>query len=437
VEKTPRTARVFPTSDHRDDPLPSDLADDAVHRWYRIIMGFDWKLVESLIDRLHITPAHTVLDPFCGAGTTLVQCKKQGIDSIGIDANPVCILASQVKANWRLEPNRLTAALDDVLERAASIEIEGGIEKDTAYRYLLDSGMIDRGWLSLHKARKVIALSTAIKNALRKPAERHFFQLALASALVHRIADIKFGPEVYCLAEPKRSAVIQSFASQATTMIEDISRISEQQSSMASTKIAFGDSRRIDVLHAAAPKGVDFVITSPPYPNEHDYTRSTRLELILLDHVRLPIDLQPLKQRMVRCNTKGLYKEHARDASYSSRYPTIRRIANELDKRAKQNTDRFSKLYGQLIREYFGGMICHLRAVMQTLRPEGYCAYVVRDQQSLLGLYVDTPKILCEVAQSPSQGFRVKDVVEWRKARGSTGKRMLSEKILILQKPNR
>jgi tRNA G10 N-methylase Trm11 len=66
------------------------VESDAIHQWYQIIMGFDWKLVRFLIDRLEIGENHLVLDPFCGAGTTLVQCKKQGIRSVGIDANPVC-----------------------------------------------------------------------------------------------------------------------------------------------------------------------------------------------------------------------------------------------------------------------------------------------------------------------------------------------------------
>ena len=35
-------------------------------------------------------------DPFCGTGTTLVECKKLGVASVGIEANPVAHFASQV-----------------------------------------------------------------------------------------------------------------------------------------------------------------------------------------------------------------------------------------------------------------------------------------------------------------------------------------------------
>jgi len=400
-------------------------------------MGFDWELVQSLLDRFSVGSDQTVLDPFCGAGTTLVQCKKQGITSIGIDANPVCVLASLVKTNWRLDPDALTTSLKRVLDAAGAIERRGATDEDPALQYLKGSGMIGRGWISLHKARKVIALGAAIKKTVHKPPEHRFFQLALISALVNRIADIKFGPEVYCLSEPRRFAVNSSFTRHAEKMIDDLTQIAGQKRANASTRVFLGDSRRDEALRGAAPKGVDFVITSPPYPNEHDYTRNSRLELVILGYVRMAVDLQPLKQSMVRCNTKGLYKNHADDERYSARYLAVRRIARTLDRRAIKHTDRFSKLYGQMVREYFGGMVRHLRSAMRTLRPGGRCAYVVRDQQSLLGLYVDTPKILAGIATSHSQGFRLDDIIEWKKARGSTGVRTLSEKILIFRKSSR
>ena len=40
---------------------------------------------------------HTVLDPFCGSGTTLLEAKILGRDSIGFDINPIGVLTSRVK----------------------------------------------------------------------------------------------------------------------------------------------------------------------------------------------------------------------------------------------------------------------------------------------------------------------------------------------------
>src|SRR5713226_2398309 len=134
----------MPTSDqpassahpHLRRSIDAVVESDAIHQWYQIIMGFDWKLVRFLIERLEIGQDHLVLDPFCGAGTTLVQCKKQGIQSVGIDANPVCVLASRVKTNWNLRPKTLHVALQRILDAADLVEDENSLGTDAALQYL-------------------------------------------------------------------------------------------------------------------------------------------------------------------------------------------------------------------------------------------------------------------------------------------------------------
>jgi hypothetical protein len=407
------------------------MESEAIHRWYQIIMGFDWKLVRHLIERLEISSDDLVLDPFCGAGTTLVQCKKQGIPSVGIDANPVCTLASRVKTSWGLNPDRLSSLLDTILRDAAVVEENDLLCTDAALTHLRESGMIERGWISLHKAKKVFAINLAIHCTKMTESERRFFHLGLMSAVVDRIADIKFGPEVYCLKTPKRSHVTPQFVDCIEIMINDIKEVIRHRS-RGKTQVYQGDSREQDVLKRAIGDGAAFVITSPPYPAEHDYTRSTRLELVMLGHHRAE-DLRSLKQRMVRCHTKGIYKSDA-DSAYASRYQTVQRVARKLDWRARKRSDGFARLYGRMVREYFGGMICHLRAMHKMLKPGAKCAYVIRDQQSFLELYIDTPTLFAQLATSQAQGFRLDEIVEWKRSKGSTGNRVLSEKIVILRK---
>ena len=49
--------------------------------------------------------------------------------------------------------------------------------------------------------------------------------------------------------------------------------------------------------------------TSPPYPNEKDYTRTTRLESVLLGFVSREDELRALKRVLIRSNTRGVYRE--------------------------------------------------------------------------------------------------------------------------------
>ena len=81
--------------------------DRAVHEWYRFVLSFPPHLVRSYLERFGIDENHRVLDPFCGTGTVLVECKKLGLSSVGIEANPIAHFASQVKVDWQINPNGL------------------------------------------------------------------------------------------------------------------------------------------------------------------------------------------------------------------------------------------------------------------------------------------------------------------------------------------
>ena len=71
-------------------------ADRAVHEWYRFVLSFPPHLVQTYLHRFRAGSFDTVLDPFCGTGTTLVECKKSGIPSVGIEPNPMARFASGV-----------------------------------------------------------------------------------------------------------------------------------------------------------------------------------------------------------------------------------------------------------------------------------------------------------------------------------------------------
>jgi tRNA G10 N-methylase Trm11 len=63
--------------------------DRAAHDWYRFVLSFPPHLVRDYIERLEVRKGQRVLDPFCGTGTTLVECKKLGIESVGVEPNPM------------------------------------------------------------------------------------------------------------------------------------------------------------------------------------------------------------------------------------------------------------------------------------------------------------------------------------------------------------
>jgi len=81
--------------------------DRLAHDWYRFVLSFPPHLIRNYAERFGLTSGATVLDPFCGTGTTLVECKKLGINSSGIERNPMAWFASRVKLDWKVDPDGL------------------------------------------------------------------------------------------------------------------------------------------------------------------------------------------------------------------------------------------------------------------------------------------------------------------------------------------
>ena len=101
-----------------------DDTDRPAHWWYRFVLSFPPHLVRDYVERFGLQPGQCVLDPFCGTGTTIVECKKLGIHGIGIEAHPMSHFASSVKVDWTpdaagLERSSLSIANAVIAELAA------------------------------------------------------------------------------------------------------------------------------------------------------------------------------------------------------------------------------------------------------------------------------------------------------------------------------
>jgi hypothetical protein len=256
-----------------------------VHDWYRSGFGFDQQVVIGILEELRARPWWNVIDPFCGTGTTLIECKKRGICSVGIDANPSSILASKVKTRWDLRPNRLRAFAETaVLGFRRRIRSKSAILADATYQYLDLSGMLSRGWISPEPLFRAIAMKHAILELSVPRKYTEALLLCLVSEVVRGSSNVKFGPELYCSSPRIGCDLVKGFLRRAHAMVSDLKVVTRLDRGV--TYVLRGDSRHCSVLNRPfVPRFFDAVICSPPYPAEHDYTRNSRLELAFLESV--------------------------------------------------------------------------------------------------------------------------------------------------------
>jgi hypothetical protein len=113
-----------PTTRSRISTEANKLGSDdrAAHDWYRFVLSYPPHLVRDYVSRFDSSLEKRVLDPFCGTGTTIVECKKLGVSSIGVEAHPMAHFATATKVDWGVDPSELegssrriaTAAIDEL-----------------------------------------------------------------------------------------------------------------------------------------------------------------------------------------------------------------------------------------------------------------------------------------------------------------------------------
>lgn len=103
----------------REEDLPEKERTKHVHRLHPYLGKFIPQLVEIFL-RKYFKPGQTILDPFCGSGTTLVQANELGINSIGFDISEFNVLLSRVKTA-KYDFDLAYKEVLDILEKVKSV----------------------------------------------------------------------------------------------------------------------------------------------------------------------------------------------------------------------------------------------------------------------------------------------------------------------------
>ena len=438
--------------------------DEPIHGWYRFVLGYPPHLVREYLEKLGVSPGKEwIFDPFCGTATTPVEARLLGYSTVSSDANPIAILATKVKLNWDIQPENLQSTLDDILDFSADClkkfellpvpigDFQPSLfnpqilrdHKNHKYKASLfnpdqflppsSRDLIPAGFISDKPLLRILAIRYAIDHIIKDRANRDFLFLALANTIV-KSGNIAFGPEVYSTKPKEDVNVLGLFYETSIGMLEDLRKATNgRQKPFPEAQIFSSDAR--DLANVDNRKPIGAVITSPPYPNEKDYTRSTRLESVLLGLIVNKADLRALKSHLIRSNTRNVFVNDD-DDKYIQDIPSIISVADEIEKKRLdlQKTSGFEKLYHRATRLYFGGMYRHFENLLPKMKRGGKCAYVVGDQMSYFRVHIQTAQLLAECATKA--GFHVEGIDLWRTRRSTVTGVDLEENVLILKRPN-
>lgn len=400
--------------------------DLRIHDWYRFVLSYPPHLVQTYLHKFGLDKRHYVLDPFCGTGTTLVECKKHGIPSVGVEANPVVHLIAETKIQWCINSANLIKHATTIAQEAQTRLIKYGKNLKTLnaeQEKLIITGSISP--IPLHKALVLLEVMAEFDDVYFSNYER----TAFAKQLVYAFSNLRFGPEVGVSQKKRLDAdVIELWLKQVTEMAENVPFFSKHKKT--SSLVYLADSR--DMEGILGPNSIDAVITSPPYPNEKDYSRTTRLESVLLGFITNKKELRAHKEKFLRSNTRNVYA-HDTDEKWIANNERVLELAHliEIKRLALEKDSGFEKQYYKVVKLYFGGLVRHLETLKPKLRPGANLAYVVGDQASYFQILIQTGEILADLARE--LGYKVIDIDLFRTRLSTSTKKQLREEVVFLQ----
>jgi hypothetical protein len=413
--------------------------DNSFHNWYRFVLSYPPHLVKYYLDKFELESDSIVLDPFSGTGTTLVESKLNRFESVGIEANPIARFATKTKLKWNVNTDHLIDSALDVSNKLKKKLAKDNIDDKNIFteeinfpnlRSLPEESqkILLKNSISPIPLHKSILLIEEIK-AIKDESIRDHLLVASLKTIVGEISNLKFGPEVGLGKIKHDASIIEPWLRNVNLICDDISSLVVPLNDIKS-EIHLGDARIANQY--LTPNSISAVITSPPYPNEKDYSRTTRLENVLVGLVTNKLDLRSVKKTFVRSNTRSVYKEDT-DHLYIKDFKSIQKIARDIENRRIElnKTSGFEKMYPKVTLQYFGGMAKHLANIRNSLIPGAKLAYVVGDQASYLRVMIRTGQLLAEIAET--LGYRVIDLELFRTRFATSSKEELREEVLILE----
>ncbi len=291
VFREPDVARLHASDDHYEIEVSfrgpggsvgrRDFATHWIH-WYPAKMFH--RIPSVFLESVTLPSEATILDPFCGSGTVLLEANVRGHHAMGVDVNPLARLISQVKTT-PIDPGDLTGQLAVLLQQALRSRALPGPQPTLDY------------WISAPVRVGIHRLSNAISQIVDVDC-RAFFVVTLTSIVRQvsqadpaipplvrlreeraEVAGIRYLKALQRARSNTTASVYDAFVTAATANIKRMSELDGLRKTLGHSQVskACAEAAHTRLL----PESVDAVITSPPYCGSQKYARSLKLELLI------------------------------------------------------------------------------------------------------------------------------------------------------------
>jgi SAM-dependent methyltransferase len=259
-EGSPEEARVLASLFAVDEQLERALT----HGFHSYAGRLHPSIARGAIGRF-TPPAATVLDPFCGSGTVLVEALAAGRRALGIDASPLAVLIASVRTrllpeSWRRDLTRRAREMAaDVAARARAGE------RPPVPRWAAQ----EMRRFHPHVALELFALRARVMQTPDDEPQGQALRLCLSSLLVKLM---RSGPEAPRDGWEKRIArgvparLFAERAEELATGLGELALVTPEGTPGA--VISLGDARDYPDIPS---RSVDLVLSSPPYAGVYDY----------------------------------------------------------------------------------------------------------------------------------------------------------------------
>lgn len=407
------------------------------YRWFKFKEGYSSSLVKYTLKKLGINPKKSI-DPFAGSGTTLFVTTELGAEGTGIELLPI---SSEIIAVRKyLSSNKKNKALEIISEWLEKKPWEKYNHKITLNQLRITNGAFP------DSNKDLLERYMALLESVRDSELRRVLRFALLCTLEEISYTRKDGQYLRWDkrsgrkqgARPFNKGEIKNFSQAVVAKLSVIKNDLEGgflSNNLFPVRLAKANTSNVNILNGSCleilPKvhssSHDFLMTSPPYCNRYDYTRTYALELALLGIDEAGI--RELRQKMLSSTVENrdkpelnvlFPKTFKRATEAFDQQVALRKILYYLDV-LKQRKELNNPGIFRMVKNYFFEMSLVIFESARILKKGSYFI-MVNDNVRYAGINIPVDLILSDFAEKA--GFKVEKIWVLPRGKGNSSQQM-------------